>query len=115
MRPLLLAPLGGLALGLGLLPPAPDRRERQPPATAIVIGGGIIGVSTAYQLARRGVAVTLLEERPEVGQVEAAGLSAAGPGTVLPRWPRCVTGRSSASPWRPAGRAPACWPRTRGR
>ena len=32
--------------------------------SAVVIGGGIIGISTAVQLARRGVRVQVLEERP---------------------------------------------------
>ena len=32
------------------------------PRSAVVIGGGIIGISSALQLARRGVAVTVLEE-----------------------------------------------------
>ena len=32
--------------------------------SAVVIGGGIIGISTAVQLARRGVRVRVLEERP---------------------------------------------------
>ena len=31
--------------------------------SAVVIGGGIIGISTAVQLARRGVRVRVLEER----------------------------------------------------
>ena len=34
------------------------------PVSAVVIGGGIIGISTAVQLARRGVRVRVLEERP---------------------------------------------------
>ena len=41
----------------------------QVPRTAIVIGGGIIGISSALQLARRGVAVTVLEESQDVSQV----------------------------------------------
>ena len=39
------------------------------PKTAVVIGGGIIGISTAFQLARRGVQVTVLESRPEISSV----------------------------------------------
>ena len=44
-------------------------REAALPRTALVVGGGVIGVSTAYQLARRGVSVTLLEERDQLAQV----------------------------------------------
>ena len=32
----------------------------------VIIGGGIIGCAIAYRLARRGVAVTLLDNRPPV-------------------------------------------------
>jgi protoporphyrinogen oxidase len=34
---------------------------------AVVIGGGIAGLTAAYALTRRGAAVTLLERRPELG------------------------------------------------
>ncbi|MFA7637904.1 MAG: D-amino acid dehydrogenase [Parvibaculum sp.] len=37
------------------------------PETVIVIGAGIVGVSTAFELALRGVRVTLLEEREGAG------------------------------------------------
>lgn len=40
--------------------------------TAIVIGGGIAGCSTAYALAKRGIAVTLLEQHSELA-AEASG------------------------------------------
>lgn len=35
------------------------------PATAIVVGAGVVGVSTAYALARRGIEVTLVERHLE--------------------------------------------------
>lgn len=40
--------------------------------TAIVIGGGIAGCSTAYALAKRGIAVTLIEQHHQVA-MEASG------------------------------------------
>jgi D-amino-acid dehydrogenase len=50
----------------------------------IVVGAGVIGVCTAYYLARRGVAVTVIE-RDEVGQGASygnAGCIAAGHGPM---------------------------------
>ena len=43
--------------------------ERCKPRTAVIVGGGIIGISSALQLAKRGVAVTVLEENDEVSKV----------------------------------------------
>ena len=47
------------------MPPLPDRAGRDLPDTAdvVVVGGGYAGISAARELARRGVAVTLLEAR----------------------------------------------------
>lgn len=49
-------------------------------AEVIVIGGGVVGQSAAYQLARDGVAVTLID-RADVGQATAAGAGIISPGT----------------------------------
>ncbi len=35
--------------------------------TAVIIGGGLAGLATAYELSQRGVAVTLLERAPQLG------------------------------------------------
>ena len=40
----------------------------EPPRSALIIGGGIIGISSALQLARRGVKVTVVEECSQVSQ-----------------------------------------------
>ncbi|WP_231497989.1 FAD-dependent oxidoreductase [Pseudonocardia halophobica] len=51
-----------------LVPARPDRPRRVRPGTrAVVVGGGIAGVSAAVVLAERGVAVTLLEAAPTLG------------------------------------------------
>ncbi len=48
--------------------PAEGSRLRALPATAIVIGAGVAGASAARQLARRGIAITVLEcDRPAGG------------------------------------------------
>lgn len=47
----------------------------------LVIGGGIVGASAAYRLARRGIAVTLVD-RADVGQATAAGAGIIAPGTT---------------------------------
>lgn len=49
-------------------------------AEVIVIGGGVVGQAAAYQLARDGVAVTLID-RADVGQATAAGAGIISPGT----------------------------------
>lgn len=49
-------------------------------AEVIVIGGGVVGQSAAYQLARDGVAVTLID-RADAGQATAAGAGIISPGT----------------------------------
>ncbi len=37
------------------------------PTKAVVVGGGLAGLATAYELSKRGVAVTLLERSPQLG------------------------------------------------
>lgn len=49
-----------------------QQKNQMSTKTAIVIGGGIAGCSTAYALAKRGIAVTLLEQHSEFAQ-EASG------------------------------------------
>ena len=54
---------------------APPAEGRPPPVTsydAIVIGGGVVGASTAYHLVRAGVR-TLLVDRRDVGRATDAG------------------------------------------
>ena len=41
---------------------------KTPPRSALVIGAGVIGVTTAYALARRGMAVTLIDKAEGPGQ-----------------------------------------------
>lgn len=37
------------------------------PTSAVVVGGGLAGLATAYELSKRGVRVTLLERSPQLG------------------------------------------------
>lgn len=75
--------LSGLGLGsLGLLgysrfhKPLPSTYDREEiilpikpssPKKVAVVGGGLAGLSCAYELSRRGMAVTLLEKSPQLG------------------------------------------------
>jgi len=43
-------------------------RIKAEPRSAVVIGAGVIGVTTAYALARRGIAVTLIDKAEGAGQ-----------------------------------------------
>ncbi|MEM9909026.1 MAG: FAD-dependent oxidoreductase, partial [Cyanobacteria bacterium P01_D01_bin.44] len=42
----------------------PQRVSR--PTKAVVIGGGLAGLASAYELSKRGVAVTLIERSPQL-------------------------------------------------
>ena len=61
--------------------------DKNIPKTAIVIGGGIAGCSTARALAERGISVTLIERHKKVGQ-EGSG----NPQGIL--YPKLSTGNS---------------------
>lgn len=66
----------------------------------IVVGGGIVGSSAAYRLARRGVRVTLVD-RADSGHATTAGAGIVAPATTL----------SAPAPWYPlAFRAVAYYP-----
>lgn len=56
--------------------------ERRPAARLVIVGGGVIGVCTAYYLARGGAQVTVLERR-EVGD----GASFGNAGVIAPGHP----------------------------
>lgn len=62
--------------------------NKNAPETAIVIGGGIAGCSTAHALAERGISVTLIERHKKVGQ-EGSG----NPQGIL--YPKLSTGNST--------------------
>ncbi|XP_023331328.1 uncharacterized protein LOC111703577 isoform X2 [Eurytemora carolleeae] len=76
MRTRRIAPLLGFAglagFGVGVAGMSVNKEELNSvakPTTALVIGGGIMGLSTSLQLAERGVQVTLLEVNPLPAQV----------------------------------------------
>ncbi len=58
-----------LEQGWSFAPPAVERSER-----VAVVGGGPSGLSAAYQLRRRGYAVTLFESQPELGGLMRYGI-----------------------------------------
>lgn len=63
------------------------------PSTALVIGGGIIGLATAYSLCRHGLKVTLLDEGPVDQRASSATAGIIGGSSVIPwanskLWPR---------------------------
>ena len=65
-------------------------RELKGPKQAVVVGAGVAGVSTAYQLAKRGWKVTLLEASPQPGSqcsaVAAGGMQKSNPVLTKESW-----------------------------
>ena len=70
--------IGEYAIAKGLTFPKPQQSSGK---TVAVIGGGPAGLSAAYQLARKGHAVTLFDEREELGGMMRYGI----PGFRTPR------------------------------
>jgi NADPH-dependent glutamate synthase beta subunit-like oxidoreductase/Pyruvate/2-oxoacid:ferredoxin oxidoreductase delta subunit len=70
--------LGEWAIEHGLKFPLPEQKTGK---TVAVIGGGPAGLSVAYQLARKGHAVTIFDERAELGGMMRYGI----PGFRTPR------------------------------
>merc|ERR1712055_815044 len=64
--------------------------EIKGPKKAVVVGAGVAGVSTAYQLAKRGWTVTLLEASPYPGSqcsaVAAGGMQKSNPVLTKESW-----------------------------
>ena len=73
---------------------------------AVVIGAGVVGVTTAYYLAKSGHEVTVVEREPEVATLASAGNA----GLIAPShsfsWAsptapvQCDSRCSTISPWR---------------
>ena len=70
--------IGEYAIANGLAFPKPEQSSGK---TVAVIGGGPAGLSAAYQLARKGHAVTIFDEREELGGMMRYGI----PGFRTPR------------------------------
>ncbi|WP_078621009.1 glycine oxidase ThiO [Streptomyces aurantiacus] len=59
-------------------PPSPEGRPAGPPCDVLVVGGGVIGLVTAWRAAQRGLAVTVVDPEPGGGAAQvAAGMLAA--------------------------------------
>jgi isorenieratene synthase len=71
-----LGALGGLVTYSRFAKPQPEIHEQDPltlpqqiaqPATVAIVGGGLAGLASAYELSKRGFKVTLLERAPQLG------------------------------------------------
>ncbi|MEJ6011494.1 FAD-dependent oxidoreductase [Novosphingobium aquae] len=85
--------------------------SRRAPRSAIVIGAGVVGLATAYALARRGVAVTVIESRDAPGceasfangaQLSYAYTDALASPALLRHMPGIVLGMDPATQLRPS-------------
>ena len=63
---------------------SPDGTSTPKLGTALVIGGGIIGLATAYSLCRHGLQVTLLDEGPVDQRASSATAGIIGGSTEQP-------------------------------
>jgi glycine/D-amino acid oxidase-like deaminating enzyme len=78
----------------------PERRSEHP-ETALVIGGGIVGLTTGYALARAGIRVTILDAGPVNRRASTATAGIIGGSSVIPwaeaglwrRLPRMILNR----------------------
>ena len=61
-----------------------ERRRTTKPRTALVIGGGIIGLTTAYTLCRNGVEVTIFDDRAKDQRATSATAGIIGGSSVIP-------------------------------
>ena len=59
-------------------------KQHRPPAHAVVVGAGIVGLSTAWHLAERGVEVTVLESRAPASGSSWGNAGWISPGIVAP-------------------------------
>ena len=81
-------------------------RARTVAEDVIVIGGGVVGASAAYALARRGARVTLVD-RGDAGQATAAGAGILSAGTSIRPLPAFFTVLSFPSAY--GGASPTHW------
>ena len=70
--------------------------------TALVIGGGIIGLATAYSLCRRGLQVTLLDEGPVEKRASSATAGIIGGSSVIP-WAHSTLAPPAQASFKPRG------------